>query len=241
MTRSSSGSRGLIARSAKGPRTNVASLKGHSRIPALRVHRSDNLEPVDIAFRRGIPLTSVARTFVDVAGQVGKARLESRLHEASRKGILNLQELDAAIGRNRGKKGVRLLGEILNGWDPRWALTRNELERIFLELCRRYNLPVPVVNRIVAGREVDFFFPEYGLIVETDGGRDHNRPHGIERDKDRDSDLQLRGFLILRLTWNMLKHEPEKSIQKVIDHLELCRKQGRRANEGWGSASIDRR
>lgn len=240
VTRKSSGGRRSTLRSPAEPGINTASVKGYIRIPALKIHHSRRFEPADTTIRMSIPVTSVARTLVDVSGLVSRAKLESLLHEAGRRQLLKLDEVRSAIGSGRGRTGVGLLREIVDGWDPRLAPTRNQLEGRFFSLCRGRNLPLPLVNRIVAGREVDFFFPEFGLIVETDGARDHSRPHGIERDKERDSYLQLRGFLVLRLTWNMLKFEPEKSVQKVIDHLELCRRQGRRADEGWGSASIGR-
>lgn len=189
VTRSSSGGRDRPLRSPVESGDNAASLRGHIRIPALRIHRSLSLRPTDVTAHMGVPVTSVARTLVDVSGLVGKAKLESLLHEAGRRHLLRIDEVRAAIGSGRGRTGAGLLREIVDGWDPRSAPTRNQLEGRFFS---------------------------------------------------RDSYLQLRGFLVLRLTWNMLKFEPERSIQKVIDHLELCRKQGRRADQGWGTASVGR-
>lgn len=219
-------------------RAGSATLVGHSEIPVLQIHHSRSLVQEEITTCRGIPVTTVARTFIDVAGRLGEGQLRSLLHEASRNRLLRFGEMRTAMDRSRGKKGLRKLRKIIDGWDPQTSLTRNGLEKLVLRLCRRGDLPTPLVNRIVAGREVDFLFEEFGLILEVDGGRDHNSPHGIERDKDKDSFLQLRGFRILRLTRYMLEHEPEKSMQKIRDHLALCRAEGRRADPGWATASI---
>ena len=136
--------------------------------------------------------------------------------------LLRLDELKREISRSRGKKGIATLRRIVEDWDPRIVLTRNDLETRMLWLCRRHGVPDPQVNRRVAGYEVDFLWPDFKLVVETDGGRDHATTYGMERDRSKDSDLRLSGFVVLRLTWGMLKREPGKSMEKVKAHLELC-------------------
>jgi very-short-patch-repair endonuclease len=141
------------------------------------------------------------------------------------------------MDRARGKQGVKQLREIIDDWDPQTALTRNEFEVKCRRLYRRGSLPEPLVNRNVGGFEVDFFWPEFGLIVEVDGGRDHNLPFGNERDKEKDSQLRLMGFVVLRLTWAMLMRDPNGSIAKIRAHMDLCRAEGRRADPGFATAS----
>ncbi|MGK2954608.1 MAG: DUF559 domain-containing protein [Solirubrobacterales bacterium] len=196
------------------------------RIPALKIHETRRLDPFEVSVRHGIPTTTVARTFVDIAGLVSPGELRALLHEAGRLGLLKFDELRAVMELSRGKKGLAKLRRIIDDWDPQVVLTRNKLEARMLWLCRRYGVPIPLVNQQVAGSEkdyeVDFLWPDHGLIVETDGEQDHSLPYGIERDRNKDSDLRLGGFIVLRLTWAMLKREPERSMQKVKAHLELC-------------------
>ncbi|MBN8867829.1 MAG: DUF559 domain-containing protein [Solirubrobacterales bacterium] len=235
--RSSRGRHRSVMPPSSTPVLGRAKLAGHSRLPILRIHVTRRIEDFEMTTRQGIPVTTVARTFVDIAGSVGKGQLKKLLHEASRNQLLDLDELWQVMRRARGKRGIGKIRQILEDWDPQTGLTRNALEKLMLDLCRSHRIPVPLANRTVAGYEVDFFWPEHGLIVETDGGRDHSAPYGLERDRERDSDLQLKGFLILRLTWSMLKREPERSMRKVRAHLAMCERQRRRTEPGWGSAS----
>jgi len=220
-----------------GGEPNSATTQAGERIPVLRVRSTRNLHPSEINVHQGIPVTSVARVLVDISGLVGKGQLKGLMHEASRNGLLRFEEVRAVADRARGRKGVRVLREIIDDWDPQTALTRNEFEQYCSGLYRKANLPVPLVNRIVGGFEVDFFWPQFALIVEVDGGKDHNLPFGNERDKEKDSQLRLRGFVVLRLTWAMLKRDPEGSVSKIRAHMELCRSEGRQASPGFSTAS----
>jgi very-short-patch-repair endonuclease len=84
-------------------------------------------------------------------------------------------------------------------------LTRSELERIFLSLCRRHRLPQPEVNAIVGPYEVDFLWRDRRLIVETDGWRHHADRSAFERDRARDAHLQSLRFQVLRFTFRQVK------------------------------------
>jgi very-short-patch-repair endonuclease len=83
-------------------------------------------------------------------------------------------------------------------------LTRSELERIFLSLCRRHCLPQPEVNAHAGPYEVDFLWRDRRLIVETDGFRHHGDRSAFERDRARDAHLQSLGFQVLRFTYRQL-------------------------------------
>ena len=89
--------------------------------------------------------------------------------------------------------------------------THTELERIFLELVRRAKLPLPVVNGLVLTWEVDFHWPEYKLIVEADS-RGFHPPHALafQRDRQRDLDLELAGWHVLRVTWRHVVDESDR-------------------------------
>ncbi|MGK2932740.1 MAG: DUF559 domain-containing protein [Solirubrobacterales bacterium] len=231
--RSSIGRRLEAGREAYSRPTGHAVEANGSRIRTLKIHETRRLDETEITVRSGIPITTVARTFVDIAGSVQPGELRALLHEAARLGRLKFEELRAVMDRSRGKKGLAKLRRIIDDWDPQVALTRNKLEARMLWLCRRHGVPEPQVNRLVAGRvgkhEADFLWLEFRLIVETDGGQDHDAPYGFERDRDKDSDLRLGGYVVLRLTWGMLKREPARSMEKVKAHLELC---------GWTRGSI---
>ena len=89
-------------------------------------------------------------------------------------------------------------------------MTRSELERRMLQLCRRARLPEPECNQAVEGERVDFVWPEARLIVETDGGEAHLTTAAFEEDRRRDVDLMVAGWRVARFTWAMVRNEPER-------------------------------
>jgi very-short-patch-repair endonuclease len=83
-------------------------------------------------------------------------------------------------------------------------LTRSELERIFLALCRRHRLPQPEVNARLAPYEVDFLWRGHRVVVETDGFRHQGDRTAFEADRARDAHLQSLGFRVLRFTYRQV-------------------------------------
>lgn len=69
-----------------------------------------------------------------------------------------------------------------------------------LALCRRYELPAPLVNEEIEGYTADFVWPEQRVIVETDGWQEHRTRRAFESDRRRDADLVAAHWRPLRLT-----------------------------------------
>jgi very-short-patch-repair endonuclease len=76
-----------------------------------------------------------------------------------------------------------------------------------LPALRKARLPAPLVNHHVLGEEVDFFWPDHDLIVETDGWGVHGNRRAFESDRARDAMLQAHGFTVVRFTWRQVLHE----------------------------------
>jgi very-short-patch-repair endonuclease len=92
-------------------------------------------------------------------------------------------------------------------WRPE-PCTRTKAERLFLALCKRYDLPRPLVNTWIDEQEVDFHWPDYKLVVEVDGETHHTR-RAFEEDRRRDRRLAVKGIQVLRVTWRDLRADPE--------------------------------
>jgi very-short-patch-repair endonuclease len=86
--------------------------------------------------------------------------------------------------------------------------TRSELEALFLGLCARRRLPKPEVNVEVGPFIADFLWPGARLVVELDGYRAHGTRSAFESDRDRDVQLKLLGYDVVRLTWRQLTSQP---------------------------------
>jgi very-short-patch-repair endonuclease len=177
------------------------------RQPGLRIHRARRLHPEDLRIVDGIPVTSIARTVLDLAG-VLKAPQELRvIEQADRSGLLDLGAVRRVIDRNGNRKGTRMLRTIIADCDGA-PMTRSELERQFLDLVRQARLPPPGLNVKAAGFTVDAFWPQWGLVIELDSRRCHSDPGAFERDRWRDAELQRARYRILRVTDKRMKREP---------------------------------
>lgn len=127
--------------------------------------------------------------------------------------------LDAALERANGRRGTGIVRALLNELDDNTPPTRSELERRFLSLIQGDSLPSPVTNGLVNGHEVDFHWPASKLIVETDGRATHDNPFAFERDRQRDLDLSLAGWTVIRITWRQLRDQPDRVIALLRAHL----------------------
>jgi len=170
----------------------------------------------------GIPVTSIARTFIDLAAVLDEDRLSVALNEATRRELVNINEMRAAVASARGRKGIGNLRKLLAKWHPEAVLTRSELENRFLDFLRRYGFPKPAVNQNVAGYEVDFYWEMVELIVELDGREFHDTDRGFEVDRDRSAQLELSGRRVLRLTWSMIVHDPHHTAAKLRAYFRLA-------------------
>ncbi len=161
----------------------------------------------DVDEHEGIPVTSLVRTLLDLATQLRPAQLERSINEADRLDLIDPDTLREALERYRGQRGVRRLREIL---DRRtFRLTDSELERRFLRLVRETGLPIPLTRQRLNGFRVDFFWPDLGLVVETDGLIYHRTPAQQARDHVRDQAHTAAGLTPLRFTHAQVRFEPE--------------------------------
>jgi very-short-patch-repair endonuclease len=80
---------------------------------------------------------------------------------------------------------------------------------MFLALRDAHDLPRPLVNRTVAGEEVDFLWPEHRLVVETDGRQTHLTHHAFERDRARDAKITIAGYRVIRFTYRQIRDDPQ--------------------------------
>ena len=136
---------------------------------APRPHRRS-----DMTERHGVPVTSPALTLVDLAARLERDPLEAAVNEADKLDLIDPEGLRVALERFAGWRGAPALRATL---DRRtFTLTDSELERRFLPLARRAGLATPADPSARQRFRVDFFWPELGLVVETDGLRYHRTP-----------------------------------------------------------------
>jgi very-short-patch-repair endonuclease len=175
------------------------------RCPHVRIHRR-RLEPGDITSKAGIPVTSPARTLIDLAARLPYRRLEAAINAADKLDLIDPESMRTDLEGRRHEHGLPALRHLLDR--DRFVLTDSELERRFLPIARRAGLPKPSTGERIQGYRVDFHWPELGLVVETDGLRYHRTAAQQSRDRRRDQTLTAAGLTVLRFTHQQVSREP---------------------------------
>jgi predicted transcriptional regulator of viral defense system len=181
---------------------------GSRRRPGLRIHRPRVLRPDEVTTKDGIPVTTAARTLLDLAATLKERELHRALDQAEIRELTEYRALDAIARAHPGHRGAVNLARALTEHYAGTTLTRSELEERFLALCAAYGLPTPAVNAHVGTLEVDFLFPRERVVVETDGFRFHGHRAAFERDRRRDAELTRAGYRALRFTHRQIVSEP---------------------------------
>lgn len=196
-----------ICREGKDSIDVTVRVPAHRRQPGICVHRRPSLPANDLSVCNGIPVTGLVRTLLDLAMQLPVAHLERAVNEADRLRLIDPETLRRELEGYRGRSGVRRLREILDR--STFRLTDSELERRFLRLVRAVGLTMPLTRQHLNGFRVDFYWPELGLVVETDGLIYHRTPVQQGRDRLRDQAHTAAGLTALRFTHEQVRFEPE--------------------------------
>jgi very-short-patch-repair endonuclease len=176
------------------------------RQPGIVVHRR-KLMPDEVEHRQGIPVTTPNTTLIDLAAGLDQSQLERAVNEADKRGLTDPEELRLVLEEAPRRPGIRPLRELLDRHT--FVLTDSELERRFVPIARSVGLGLPETQCVVNGFRVDFYWPELGLVVETDGLRYHRTPAQQARDRVRDHAHMAAGLTPLRFTRAQVRFEPE--------------------------------
>jgi hypothetical protein len=184
------------------------------RRSGLRIYRRESLQERDTTKEYGIPVTTPIQTLIDLSLRLDRRGTERAINEADKYDLVHPPELRRALDERVGQPGVATLRHIL---DRRtFRLTKEELERRFLPLAAKVGLPVPLTGQWVNEFEVDFYWPELGLVVETDGLRYHRTPAEQARDRLRDQAHTAAGLTQLRFTHEQVRYEPEHVVRILV-------------------------
>jgi hypothetical protein len=168
-------------RRAPGPIDVVTSRRKRGQ-RGVNIHFCRHLDPRDVTTHRGIPVTTVPRTLIDLTDSLTAHQLANVIHEAAFRKRFDASATRAAMARANGRHNLHVLDAALNAHAAGSAGTRSDLEDVFLALTRSAGLPDPLVNVGVQARgrriEVDFHWPELKLCVEVDGPATPGSGHG---------------------------------------------------------------
>jgi hypothetical protein len=182
------------------------------RIHGVRVHRCRSLDALGATSVRGIPVTIVPRTLVDIAPALSADALARACHEAGVRYRTTPAQVEAVLDQRPNARGARKLRCVIHG-DVR--VTLSKLERSFLELLGVEGLPLPLTNRPAGGRRVDCRWPERRLTVELDSYQFHNSRYAWEQDRRREREARARGDEFRRFTYGDVTEDPSALLSEL--------------------------
>ena len=215
---SSAARRGLMR---EGARIHVSiATRVPRRLDGVVVHRPRRIDPEDRVMVDGIPMTSLARTYLDLGQTLSYSRLQKVIEEADRTDRLDIRAVQEVIERYTGHRGCRPLRRIVS--DYLWTPDSNEgIERDFQLLLADFGLPTPQVNVVVQGFVVDCWWPASRFVVELDSQGWHKTWEAHERDRKRDAVLLRAGIGSLRITHRRIHKERAEVAEDVRAGLRL--------------------
>lgn len=179
----------------------------------IHVRGRQALRAMEFVSHNGIPVTRPTRTLLDLATELDSQTLERAVNEADKRDLIDPETLREELDNLGGQRGVPTLRKLLN--KHTFRLSDSELEVLFRPLAVAAGLPQPLTKTWVNGFEVDFLWPDLGLVVETDGLRYHRTAATQTRDHLRDQAHTAAGLTTLRFTHWQVKHE-HQHVQAVL-------------------------
>jgi predicted transcriptional regulator of viral defense system len=186
----------------------------HASPEGITRHRARNLEEADRSMADGIPVTSVARTLLDLAWKLTGDQIARAISRAEDLKLLDLDELYAVIERNRGHHGAKRLRYALSIYE-RPIYSRSEFERRFVRHLIVSGLPRPTTGWNELGHEIDVYWPEFEFGVELDAFETHGNRAAFESDHARDLDFALAGIETIRISERQFHREPAEIASRV--------------------------
>lgn len=175
------------------------------RVTGVVTHRARRSDLRDKSTWRGIPVTTVPRTLVDLAAVLSEDELARVCHEAGVRHRTTPAEVGRVLARRHNWPGARKLRRVLWGEVP---VALSKLEDSFIACVRDAGLPLPETNTRVDGRRVDCRWPEQRLTIELDSYRYHHSRHAWEQDRQREREARGRGDEFRRYTWTDVTEHP---------------------------------
>ncbi len=174
---------GLTRGSAPPPEVTAPKQRSIKGVRTRRARRGET----EATTWKGIPITTVPRTLVDLASMLSLDDLARACHEAGVKHRTTPRQVEAVLAKRPNARGARKLRKVMHG-DVH--VTLSKLERTFLKRLKEEGLPLPITNRPAGTKRVDCRWPEHRLTVELDSYRYHRSRHAWELDRRREREAR---------------------------------------------------
>jgi very-short-patch-repair endonuclease len=197
----------------------------------VRAHRVDRLDPCDVTSLNGIPVTTPARTLLDLAGILEEELLEQALDHCLHQGLTSLPPLRWTLQRlgKRGRHGTRVVRELLGakpqGYVPTQSVLETRAARRILRALEYEGLPPPVRQYVIKDRgrfvaQVDFAYPHAKVAIEAQSVKHHAGRQAWERDSRRFADLASIGWRAMPVLWDDTEANLKVAIERIRRAIE---------------------
>lgn len=198
--------------------------QGNARSPLARIIRSRHFDRIATVRIDGFPCTSIAETVLTLSLRESAQTIERVVDDRIAAGVLRIPDFDPILERllEARQRGLPTLRRIVAERDSEaYQPPNTELERLLYQLLDRPELPENVrqlpINYPTRTATVDAYIPQWRMIVEGDGRRWHTRKADFERDRQRDNAAAAAGLVVIRLSYQMLRHDTDGCLQTLID------------------------
>jgi Transcriptional regulator, AbiEi antitoxin len=189
------------------------------RIKGIRTRHARRQE-TEATTWKGIAITTVPRTLVDLASMLELEDLALACHEAGVKHRTTPRQVEAVLAKRPNAPGAGKLKRVMDG-DVH--VTLSALERRFLRRLTEANLPLPIPNKPAGTKRVDCRWPDHRLTVELDSYRYHSSRHAWERDRRREREARARGDEFRRYTRDDVFEAPAEMLRELSSLLRVAR------------------
>jgi len=192
------------------------SVRRHCKVHRSGIHVRDRpgLRNRDAGSRLNIPATQPVRTLLDIATELADNEVERAINDADKRDVIDPDQLRRALDDHPGEPGIRRLRRVLD--KHTFRLSDDELELLFRPIAAAAGLPTPLTKQRMNKFEVDFFWPDLGLVVETDGWRYHRTPAAQTRDALRFQRHTAAGLTPIRFSHYQVKYEP-RHVRQILE------------------------
>lgn len=198
----------------------VLSVTRHLAAPAkITLVRVGALKSKDVEVVNGFKVTKVSRTLTDLAAVAPQTDVRAAADEALSRKWITVDDLAKAVGKLKRARGVAFLRTLVGEYQGGDGPCESELESVLFELLDGSGLPRPVRQRVVKiggrTRRTDFFFEDFGVVLEADSFAYHSSPMAFEKDRQRYNSLTARDFKVLQWTWTAMQERPDELISEL--------------------------
>lgn len=211
-------------RGFEDPFTEITVPAGQPSLAGVVVHRTNRLLSEDVSRRARIPVTTPARTLLDLGAVVPAEGVEAALEDALMRRLVGFALLAGTLARlgRRGRRGTAVLRALVEERDPATAPTQSALEDALLRVLRRGGLPEPVRQYPVGGVRLDFAYPERKLGMEADSRIWHGGRLDVQRNSEKANVLVAHGWRVLHFTWADLRADAGDVVDAVRREVVLA-------------------